>query len=918
MKIRAIRVAEVGGFAAPVAVEGFSGGLDILVGPNELGKSTLLAALEAALLVKHATRGRPGPLERIVPDRGGAPLVEVDLDVAGKLWRLRKRFVASPTASLVDLASGAVVARGEEASRRAAALLGGREGETRREQLPVGLLWVEQAESFEPPVAREGALVALEEVIDAEVRTLDGGGHARLIAAAARRRLAELITDERRRPRKGGPLAEALARRDALASALGELERAGTLERERRLRMQALEAERRTLASPEATRALAEVIDKAEAALVTADRAREELRVLAERAATAEAAVQAAAGALAAEEKRRAERARARAAKAAAEAALAALGDEWAAAATAVEAARAEAARAEAHQREAERAWQATLEQMASAQRRRERRELVDRHREASRLAVAIDDADRRLQRLPTVTPERLSVLLASEREIAALEAVRASRIAAAPVLTVAYARDPAGRLRLGARTLVQGERVPVAPRLDVDIDGVGRITIESGVDFDDLEADLTAHRETLAAALAAIGVADVAAAADVRREREQAETTREDAGAALAKLAPEGLAKLGATLEALDFDLSGAEGSAADSLEGLPADPVRAEVHLTTARQAMASARTSVDECDRRLADLQRARDGELARIEALEARIRALTAGDPAAAILAAGTPGAGTTEGGVTDPVAEADTLAALRARVAEAQAALAEVHGARAPWLAAMPDAATRAALEAQSREARRAQAHRDEERTRLGREIERIVGALEAAGERGRRRSEAEVREALAAAERRVAELEEDVAALVLLLEVLSSVEAGRQQRLRAPLQRRLAPYLAMLLPGAELDLSTSLAIDGYRREGRPQRLERASKGTREQIAVLVRLAYARLLAERGSDLPVLLDDALVFSDDDRLARMFAILEEASRHHQVIVATCHERGFAGLDGNRLLIRPWQVSDEGGQP
>ena len=42
MKIMAIRLAECGRFQQPVALEGLSGRLDVLAGPNEMGKSTVL------------------------------------------------------------------------------------------------------------------------------------------------------------------------------------------------------------------------------------------------------------------------------------------------------------------------------------------------------------------------------------------------------------------------------------------------------------------------------------------------------------------------------------------------------------------------------------------------------------------------------------------------------------------------------------------------------------------------------------------------------------------------------------------------------------------------------------------------------------------------------------------------------------
>ena len=56
MKISAIRLKEVGRFREPVALEGLSGGLDVLAGPNELGKSTILKAVKLALFEKHTSK----------------------------------------------------------------------------------------------------------------------------------------------------------------------------------------------------------------------------------------------------------------------------------------------------------------------------------------------------------------------------------------------------------------------------------------------------------------------------------------------------------------------------------------------------------------------------------------------------------------------------------------------------------------------------------------------------------------------------------------------------------------------------------------------------------------------------------------------------------------------------------------------
>ena len=77
-------------------------------------------------------------------------------------------------------------------------------------------------------------------------------------------------------------------------------------------------------------------------------------------------------------------------------------------------------------------------------------------------------------------------------------------------------------------------------------------------------------------------------------------------------------------------------------------------------------------------------------------------------------------------------------------------------------------------------------------------------------------------------------------------------------------------------------------------------------GTQEQIAILVRLAFAEMLVEQGHPATVILDDALVFSDDDRMSRMFDILTLAARNVQVLVLTCREQLFETLGGRQLSL------------
>src|SRR5262249_30892180 len=92
----------------------------------------------------------------------------------------------------------------------------------------------------------------------------------------------------------------------------------------------------------------------------------------------------------------------------------------------------------------------------------------------------------------------------------------------------------------------------------------------------------------------------------------------------------------------------------------------------------------------------------------------------------------------------------------------------------------------------------------------------------------------------------------------------------------APVRRRFGPFPHDLSPGAELEPGDRFATPGIKRQ-RTEAFDRLSDGTQEQIAVPVRLAMGVMLAERGEAAPIILDDALVYCDDDRIQRMFDAL-----------------------------------------
>ncbi|MEZ5859629.1 MAG: hypothetical protein R3D28_11745 [Geminicoccaceae bacterium] len=184
---------------------------------------------------------------------------------------------------------------------------------------------------------------------------------------------------------------------------------------------------------------------------------------------------------------------------------------------------------------------------------------------------------------------------------------------------------------------------------------------------------------------------------------------------------------------------------------------------------------------------------------------------------------------------------------------------------------------------------------------------RLEGELKGPAAR-HRRQRAEVQGRLELAERRHARLLAPRRRAGGCSETLETVDRARQDALVEPLEARLAPYLRQLMGDAEAALAPeSLRLESLRRSASPEPFGSLSVGTREQLAILVRLAIGDLLAETlGEGPPLILDDALVYADAVRLARMKTILQQAAARQQILVLTCRKEDYLGLDARYLRL------------
>jgi hypothetical protein len=259
---------------------------------------------------------------------------------------------------------------------------------------------------------------------------------------------------------------------------------------------------------------------------------------------------------------------------------------------------------------------------------------------------------------------------------------------------------------------------------------------------------------------------------------------------------------------------------------------------------------------------------------------------------------------------DALPDAERSARMEAAMHEVRAA-SEAHHARLQALDAarsrMPSAERLDALRAKVERLNQSIERRKILHEELALEIARLEGQIQAAGGDGLGERVNALRQGRDLAERDVQRLTHRVAVLTLLKETIAARYAERRDRLNAPLQRHLKPFLDDVFKGAEIDMGDRFAISGVRRGERPSEpFEQLSVGTQEQIAVLVRLAMGTMLADQGRPLPIILDDALVFSDDARIEAMFEALTRAGEVQQVIVLTCRMRSFERLKGERLSI------------
>ncbi|MDZ7841701.1 MAG: AAA family ATPase [Gammaproteobacteria bacterium] len=892
MKLRALALNQFKKFTTPMRLDGIADGLNVVVGPNEMGKSTLLDALRAALFEKHTSKAQP--ITALQNDRNqAAPVVELTFELDNGEYRIAKRFIKKPYARLHypdgrTLESDAA----EDALRN---LLDveepGRKGAQADTLGMWNVLWVQQGESFGALKLPESARSSLHGALEAEVGAVLGGRRGRALPQAIERQLGDLVTSTGK-PR--GAYKELL---DDIEELNAKLETLRTRRQELSRTLEDLEEAQETL-----KRLAAGERDRSDQAdLDTARQRQRALRELESRIEAAASELELRKRNLERAEQTQAERSR--------------LKEAIASEQQAVEAARArleEARRQETEARSRLDELRAGVQEAETAVTRadevvsRERRTLAAVERQAriqqlearhdkARAAETREREARRSAAAILVTEESLKAIRGAANE---LEAVTNRLTAAATRIGFDMTGEGLDGIEVDGEPLSADRRsVQAVESTTIAIPGRGRIMVEPAIkDRDELVRTQQEARAALKERLETAGAASVQDAEDQHAQRAKALQDAELARQESALHAP-ATDECQAGAQALGDHIGSqhqilAREMAELGIETLPA-PREAEEAFRAAQEQAEAARRALDTARAELSGPQ----DSLSRVQAE-----------------------LGTVQGRFEDgqarldklrrELAEAETASpddALRDTVNTAKAALSEQEGIVA-GLQGQRSEETLEQIETRIERLEKAIHDRQDKRKNLEIRISGLKSRIEAFEGTGLD-EEIERRERdLDQAQERHRRVEREVRVLDLLLSTLQAAEREAKEKYLSPVLNRVRPYLQFLFPGADIRIDEDLHITGVvRDDGHEEAFHHLSMGTQEQIAVLVRLAFAEMLIEQGHPATVVLDDALVFSDDRRIASMFDILTMAARNVQIIILTCREQLFEDLGGRSLSLQ-----------
>ena len=176
----------------------------------------------------------------------------------------------------------------------------------------------------------------------------------------------------------------------------------------------------------------------------------------------------------------------------------------------------------------------------------------------------------------------------------------------------------------------------------------------------------------------------------------------------------------------------------------------------------------------------------------------------------------------------------------------------------------------------------------EELHRLQNRLGQYQGRMETLGDKGKLESQRQRKK------ERIAQLEQTLYALTVALETLAEARSELQRRFAPRIAKRAQELMGRMTEGRYHSLAMGEDFSLQAGAGEENVLHEAlwrSDGTMDQLYLALRLAVAEELTPEA---PLVLDDALVRFDDERMAAAVEILKEMAEGKQVILFSCQGR------------------------
>jgi DNA repair exonuclease SbcCD ATPase subunit len=212
------------------------------------------------------------------------------------------------------------------------------------------------------------------------------------------------------------------------------------------------------------------------------------------------------------------------------------------------------------------------------------------------------------------------------------------------------------------------------------------------------------------------------------------------------------------------------------------------------------------------------------------------------------------------------------------------------------------------IEARKKRTEQALANTQSDRNELKETLNKVEGRLERNELHGLHERLQKARQKLEDAQADVDRLQKQADAAKLLYDTLTEKRAEARKRYLAPLREEVEGLLGRFFDAEESTVAfdEDLALEKLSRSTDGSfDFDQLSAGARQQLSLLIRLAMARLVA-RERPHPVFFDDALSDTDPDRFEVIGDILHSVSQDMQIILTTCHRSRHRRLGAHNLRM------------